>query len=434
MATTSGGNLIDPAQRLPTELLTEIFYWCDHANTHGPPGGFFIDQAPWLLTHVCRHWRAVLLATPRLWRTITVNMAVKTKQAKIEGIFMMTRLFLERSAQCPIAVLIAGDNLPPNWPVLELLMSACERWEDLRLYADGVIICGLTTIRGRLHQLVRLDVFRADDETPPTVLDIFLHAPSLREVQLTHDSFLSLSLPWSQLTDFSTSYTDLAPMLYTLRNLVNLEVLTLDRLEGSEIVYQLPIAQLPHLHELTITADHGQEGHPGGLLDYLSLPALERLSLDCEDISICPHLTALITRSSCHLDMLSLSLYDTLDTPLTAVLSLTPRLTELELRGRATTDAFLAQLTRSPTELAPSLVPLLESLTLRAPFNQTLLFRLVESRFEPEFDSDSDSSAPRLVCELSYIGVEMTPEAIEPVLVHGLSSLHGMGLGVEMLR
>ncbi|KAJ7665912.1 hypothetical protein DFH06DRAFT_262610 [Mycena polygramma] len=440
---TSGGNgsLVDPAERLPTEILGEIFLWCDPLPD---AGGFSMQYAPWLLTHVSRRWRAVAISTPALWRKISVDMVPLTDLERMEAIFQLTFLVLQRSAQSPISVLIAGDNMMPNWPVLHLLMSTCERWDDLRLYADGVIICALTPIRGRLHQLLRLDIFRSDDDTPSTVLDIFHQAPSLREVSLAHDSYLTIPLPWNQLTEFSTAYIDLAPIVSTLRELVNLEVLTLDRLEGSETVRNFYPFQLPRLRELTITADHGQDGHPGGLLDHLSLPALVCLSLDCEDITICPHLTTLITRSACHLDSLSLSIYDTLDTPIATVLALTPHLTALELKGNGTTDTFLAQLTRAPSALAPALVPRLEALTLNAPFNQALLLDLVSSRFAPDPESgdsddsmsgDNDDPSPSdPVCALRFLRVDLLPAELEPVLAYGLPPLYDMGLKIQLLR
>jgi hypothetical protein len=355
----------------------------------------------------------------------------------IEGIYMLTALFLERSAQSLITVILTGNYIPQNFPLLQLLITSCERWDDLSIYADAVVIRGLSPIRGRLHQLDRLELVRSDGEvdTQPGVLDMFSYAPCLSEVAFRFDRAFTFLIPGSQLTEFTTSYAEVTPILYVLRELVNLEALTLDR-EGEEgPMDQLFTVDLPQLCELTITTD--LEGHPGKLLDYLKLPALLDLNLDCEDSAICPYLIQLITRSACRLDSFTLSYWDDLDTPLAGVLALMPHLTELELKGTGTTSAFLTQLTRVPPALAPAIVPRLEALTLRAPFSQALLMQLVESRFASEPDpieSEPDPNVPELVCTLEYLGLGLTTERIESVLAYGLPPLCDMGLEVALLR
>ncbi|KAJ7633038.1 hypothetical protein FB45DRAFT_914215 [Roridomyces roridus] len=58
------------ATSLPPEILGDIFY------SLIPPvvlAGYDVPSAcfPWVLTHVCRHWRNSALAFPKLWASST---------------------------------------------------------------------------------------------------------------------------------------------------------------------------------------------------------------------------------------------------------------------------------------------------------------------------------------------------------------------------
>ena len=77
--------------RLPLELLTRIF---DFAVDHGPGG--HVTQII-TLTHVCRHWRTVLLAYPKIWSTVRMK----------PGDPSVISEWLARSQEAPITV-IAG--------------------------------------------------------------------------------------------------------------------------------------------------------------------------------------------------------------------------------------------------------------------------------------------------------------------------------------
>ncbi|KAJ7199312.1 hypothetical protein B0H12DRAFT_1165384 [Mycena haematopus] len=424
---------VDPASKLPLELLVEVFRWCDTSLDYRGlrlPDGLYTRRAPWLLTHVCQRWRSVTISSPQLWRKIAVNLMDDEDADAAEGIYMLTKLFLERSAQSQIAVVLTGDDL---LPVLDLIMSASDRWDDLSIYAETVVICGLSPIKGRLPKLARLELVRSEydeEDAPADEVDMFSVAPCLLDVTFRYDPMLSVLVPWSQLTQFTTSYAKLRAILDTLQDLINLETLTLDRQGDEGNMELLPMVSLPCLRELTITTGPDEEGHPGFLFDHLSLPSLERLTLDCEDSTICPHTAALISRSACHLRSFKLNYYDTLGTPLLNVLTLTPDLTELDLRGTEATDVFLTQLTRVPPALAPEIIPRLESLMLRTKFKQELLLRLVESRFAPAPDPDE----PERICTLQYLGVQLSLEVIEPVLGHGLTNLNALGLRGTILR
>ncbi|KAK0491714.1 hypothetical protein EDD18DRAFT_1080494, partial [Armillaria luteobubalina] len=64
--------ILSPSRRLPLEVLTEIFIQCWlFCGRMGPP--LNPHAAPWKLTHVCRKWREVALATPKIWSNIHLD-------------------------------------------------------------------------------------------------------------------------------------------------------------------------------------------------------------------------------------------------------------------------------------------------------------------------------------------------------------------------
>lgn len=69
-------------QSFPTEILGEIFTF----SWEYAPGGFvenslLIDKytpSPWILSHVCRRWRAILLSMPRLWSHVGITATLES--------------------------------------------------------------------------------------------------------------------------------------------------------------------------------------------------------------------------------------------------------------------------------------------------------------------------------------------------------------------
>ncbi|KAF9058567.1 hypothetical protein BDP27DRAFT_1240619, partial [Rhodocollybia butyracea] len=58
--------LMSPIRQIPSETLGEIFMHCLPSDTH-PFVVRDLEQAPLLITTICRHWRCVSIDTPMLW-------------------------------------------------------------------------------------------------------------------------------------------------------------------------------------------------------------------------------------------------------------------------------------------------------------------------------------------------------------------------------
>ncbi|KAJ7723468.1 hypothetical protein DFH07DRAFT_759503 [Mycena maculata] len=403
---------------VPSELLTEIFRFCGPFSNGRYWDGLLIRQSPWVLSHVCRRWRVTVLSTPMLWCMFSIDLSLSRTWQASEGVLQLTSLFLERSGHCSISLAIYGDNSPQNRPILEALMSTSDRWEDLRIFSDSAFTQALSPIRGHISRLRRLEVHRDDR---PIRIDAFADAPHLHHAVLSYDPWMSVILPWKQLTEFQTAYCEVGTILTTLRELVNLVTLTLDRLDPEDSDVTVQPFHLLRLRTLSITAE-GAERHPGDLLDHLILPALVCLTVDSEGITICPHLTALIDRSECVLESLTLSIDDTFDISIAAVLGSTPGLTYLSLCGLRVSDELFARL--MSTE--PVLAPLLASLTLRAQFSQEFLLLLVTSRFAPR-----ESEPGRALKELR---ISLDVMDLEAFFADRMLDFNDMGFHVELLR
>ncbi|KAJ6608457.1 hypothetical protein B0H10DRAFT_2439065 [Mycena sp. CBHHK59/15] len=415
---------IDPAVILPPEILAKIFDLCNPRAREwsSVPDEIYnpMSEAPWLLSHVSSHWRCIALSTPMLWCFLYVL------HWNARGLFQLVRLFVDRSKSTPISLSLFLFEIPTEArPILELLMRESDRWEGLMLHGNITDIRSLSPIRGHLHRLRRLAIIpegRPEDFDPPHI-DIFSEAPCLRTVE-TFDPEFYFVLPWNQLTEFITWYSDseIMPLLHVLQELTHLVTLRLARLKPDDIGEVGPAAHLPHLRSLKIIFDD-LYGHPGDLLDHLLAPALDSLSIDCEDLAVVPHLTSFVSRSACTLASFSLTAVNDIDSALIDFLKLTPRLTRLclhSLWSAGVSGELLTQLTRMRPATSPPVLPLLASLLVRGVFNQALLFGLVASRFSP----DPEDRLLRLkTLELFIEAVDL-----EPVLTYGLDALVGMGL------
>ncbi|KAF9034208.1 hypothetical protein BDZ89DRAFT_925755, partial [Hymenopellis radicata] len=61
-------SLLHPMRSIPDEVLAEIFDHC-MVKVYKPKSPDALDPggAPWLLTRVCRRWRALVVNLPQLW-------------------------------------------------------------------------------------------------------------------------------------------------------------------------------------------------------------------------------------------------------------------------------------------------------------------------------------------------------------------------------
>ncbi|KAF7334545.1 F-box domain-containing protein [Mycena venus] len=116
-----------PVLTLPNEILCEIFERFLPPYPLCPP--LTGNLSPTFLTQICRKWRQVALATPTLWRAITLSFyrIPFERQGQISD-------FLTRSGSCPLS--IRNDDIGLSEPIAEVFSTVAlhrARWEYLYL-------------------------------------------------------------------------------------------------------------------------------------------------------------------------------------------------------------------------------------------------------------------------------------------------------------
>ncbi|KAG2365453.1 hypothetical protein BDR07DRAFT_639789 [Suillus spraguei] len=98
---------------LPTEILSEIFFYCLPKHEHLSPES---RLAPILLTIICRRWREVAVGFPRLW----CNPQLDVKQADWQKRALCYNTWLSRSRGCPLSLRL---NCHTDWSELQALLQ-----------------------------------------------------------------------------------------------------------------------------------------------------------------------------------------------------------------------------------------------------------------------------------------------------------------------
>ena len=94
-----------PFHSLPPELLIHIFVLSTYIALD--PAQSRIDTAPFSISHVCRRWRDIALATPALWRRVVLTPLDISIRHPVSP---ATQTFLERSKGTPAEIFYAAPS------------------------------------------------------------------------------------------------------------------------------------------------------------------------------------------------------------------------------------------------------------------------------------------------------------------------------------
>ncbi|RDB27066.1 hypothetical protein Hypma_005016 [Hypsizygus marmoreus] len=315
-----------PISNIPVELLGEIFTAClQDANPlfyYGPerppvansPSCFF---DPMTLGLVCRHWRAVALSMPTLWSLMCIR-------SPCRGHIQLTRVWLERSANCPLHLFLLQDSFHPSASDAEhvitdelvtLLMTQIHRWRRIDFRFTKEAPSSLFTIsHGLLSQLetASLYVYKNDDDfsdsdSESSSLDSVwrvIHAtPTLRQIRWDSDYLTTMPshIPWRQLTNiWLNAHFPTSVIFDVLRSCQSVVDLDIDIEENSSTPSTPPVT-LPHLRHLSIFS----RCLLNPIFDQLTLPQISSLSLTrCHEAVTAEELSSindLLTRSNRYL-------------------------------------------------------------------------------------------------------------------------------------
>ncbi|KAJ7291992.1 hypothetical protein C8J57DRAFT_1705355 [Mycena rebaudengoi] len=344
-----------PISTLPSELICEIFSWTLLEKNDLPvPTSAKLKGSPWILGHICRQWRALALAYPALWSSITV--LVRESTSRVCAIPIL-KAQLRRSGDSLLDVVIIGDGsyTPGNF------------WAQYLAQFETV-------------SLKELDVgqlcFHGANPS-----DTFLNAPSLSKVVLTSSYWTpNFILPWAQLTEYTASFTPLDHFghLGAVPNLVNCEITVQTHHRYPRRLHDYPQSgQTVTLHALRRLVVNDDK-----FLDCLVTPALEELYL----IGACDAVQPFLDRSSCVLTRLTLYMCDSHDIIIPLLHSI-PSLSTLQIDffgGAEEMSSLISALTIDPDSGTPCLCPNLTSISWtsrKCVFSHSAFADLVQSRW-----------------------------------------------------
>ncbi|KAK7038710.1 hypothetical protein VNI00_010594 [Paramarasmius palmivorus] len=306
---------------LPNELLQTIFLIVSLSDEAGSSSSNDLHSPPWILSRVCRRWRAICIGTAELW-----------------GVFELDRLKLPRSL---------------SQTTTELTTTIRPKSVDWRLVAEMLE----EVFRRSSERPVHLKLRDLDHPSQPLYLND--HGPSITDLQTAaatghfHDStylvwesiieFLlngqkdvTPSIPWEQITHLTLSRFHPSYIFDLLRRCQNLEALELRGPANSGIFLRgwLPICV--GLRKLCYSARNPTFAD---VVSVLTLPNLERLELIDEgrhhgvDRTNAAPLLRMLLRSRCKLKFLRMGSTCYEDRAMVDILKFGSFLTELVLEG-----------------------------------------------------------------------------------------------------
>ncbi|KAJ7102813.1 hypothetical protein C8R44DRAFT_347035 [Mycena epipterygia] len=296
--------ILDPVARLPLEISSEIFIRC--LPPLPKPGAF---QVPMLFLNICNAWTDIALSTPALWASIHVDFPC----VQLLG----TWLKRARNHSLSISLYNTFDD-----GVATLVRQHARHIKDLEIYCDEDHL-GLLTNIGSFPLLEKLTIGGLPDagEGPGAFLDLRRTLEILR----------------------------LAP------NLVECTFNDLLMDDNEDVPEKLV---LPNLRRMTFGRLEDPTDSDDRILRYLTLPALQALTLQMSGIST-RDLTSFFRRSSPPLQTVTLDagIHRSHFVQSDECLSLLLTLAHFELYSPSTrlVNQLIATLAESPPRLLPAL-------------------------------------------------------------------------------
>ncbi|KAF5353518.1 hypothetical protein D9756_008021 [Leucocoprinus leucothites] len=202
--------LLSPSNRLPPDILQEVFYHC-LPTTHNAI--MSITEAPLSLGRVCSRWRQIVYSTPKLWTSIHIvastTPSIKPRPVDLARMDAISS-WLSRSGVLPLSISLYRD-FPSPWmkettyyqfpPEIDIITAHKHRWKSVQLQLQDV-----NWLPNFLLQLQSRDVPLLGDlrikYTEPTPEAEQIAAPlSLAHGLLNAAQLSSLSLPASLATN-----------------------------------------------------------------------------------------------------------------------------------------------------------------------------------------------------------------------------------------
>ncbi|KAJ6589152.1 hypothetical protein B0H19DRAFT_1058201 [Mycena capillaripes] len=268
-----------PVLTLPPEIVSEIFL--NYLPTYPEIPPLLGISSPSLLCQICRHWRAIAVSTPVLWRAIRMDGAnYRDSEEMLTAQLELVETWLSRSGDCTLSLSLT--EFSPNSVFLprflETVALHCQRWEYVVLHNTPIEHLHLLRDEMPLLRNLTLDHGLLLSGNVQDPVEVFLRAPRLKSVT-TPQYFLktAIALPWAQLTHFDGGrfYEDESrEILRDATHLVDCRLHIrrsyVERRPSFSVVH-------PHLHHFVLRGAVG--ANVCRLLDSLTLPSLRTLEV-----------------------------------------------------------------------------------------------------------------------------------------------------------
>ncbi|KAK7062117.1 hypothetical protein R3P38DRAFT_2833514 [Favolaschia claudopus] len=264
-----------PILTLPVEITTEIFLWLRDLQPLRIPRCRMSGTIA--VAGVCRAWRAIALATPRLWSNLRINFDGIEHKVVLKPLWVecFVDKWISRSRNCPLSLDFESRSVLhfTDSRLRHILHRYSSRIQTLSLdigYRDPRPL-RFDWAEFPLLEKVRLLCHSHSDQDVdfPRPMNIFANAPRFRELDMqssTLDTTL-LALPWSQLTKFQGHIKNLD--LFTLApNLVEVKCALLP----NEDVFSTTMITHHNIRTLNLDKDCN-------LIQPIALPSLQHLDI-----------------------------------------------------------------------------------------------------------------------------------------------------------
>ncbi len=335
--------VLAPVRRLPPEILMEIFTWTRNSQSYH---AHRMKGSPWVVSHVCKTWRAAALSCPELW----TNFIVSHRSVHRKDPCSMLRAIVKRCQNVlhfvfrSIAKRTTSEEDEKFKTLFQILLAHSKHWTvaDLSLVSDLVPM--LSQIRGRLPNLCRL--YFSSSYPDIDVIDGFEISPRLTDLTIDwqFNQKTQIVFPASKLINFidrripDPRHPSHPSSLNIIRSAPDLQTF-----HNSDALPSRITPRIRHEHLTTINICDSC------LLGSLSLPALTVVTLARPPTGFPPQsdrlqaLHDLVSHSHCSLSFLRL-LETPLNRHLSGILERSPKLASLSLeffQWRRTDDVCL---------------------------------------------------------------------------------------------
>ncbi|KAJ7797339.1 hypothetical protein B0H14DRAFT_60023 [Mycena olivaceomarginata] len=209
-----------PVLTLPPEMTSEIFIHCLPSKTYMDVVN--TNEAPLLLTHVCRVWRQIAISTPALWATFGIE--------DMRGLLRLAEIaqtWFKRAQKCPLSVRLHGQ--PPADDTFSSFMKTLRRHSgemrslELQLHVEDFEDVNTHLLEGSVFTMLQklsIDIDNTRKNSDAVV--IFNNVPLLHEVIMIAVTPSFAVLPWQQLTKFTGEEYEVRECIEVIRLMPNL--------------------------------------------------------------------------------------------------------------------------------------------------------------------------------------------------------------------